>query len=207
MTTKRKKPVRRDPDATKTQLLNAAEREFNLHGFDGTDTNRIARAAGFAPQTFYRHFEDKTAIFLGIYDRWWKSEVASLESSVGSANSEAAARVALSYHTKWRGFRRSLRHLAIIDPKVRKARTAARQSQIARWVALSSHPSEGDKNGAIAGALLTTERLCDAVAEGELADLGVSARDARILVARAIAVLMAGGGLSEPGSEAPAHPH
>src|SRR5271156_3112848 len=79
----RKKPVRqkparkkivRDPAATAKALLDAAEREFNARGFDGTDSNRIARAAGFAPQTFYRHFPDKRAVFLAVYERWWKGE-------------------------------------------------------------------------------------------------------------------------------------
>src|SRR5579863_8784990 len=111
MKMKSKKQSRRDPDVTKTRLLDAAEREFNAHGFDGTDTNRIARAAGFAPQTFYRHFEDKTAIFLAVYDRWWKAEVAALDSSPHPSDAAAAARVALAFHTKWRSFRRSLRHL------------------------------------------------------------------------------------------------
>src|SRR5271163_4022886 len=101
MTTKRKKPVRRDPDATKMQLLDAAEREFNTHGFDGTDTNRIARAAGYAPQTFYRHFEDKRAVFLAVYERWWKGESAALAevSDDGPPGGEDAARIALAFHT------------------------------------------------------------------------------------------------------------
>jgi AcrR family transcriptional regulator len=202
MTTKRKKPVRRDPDATKTQLIDAAEREFNLHGFDGTDTNRIARAAGFAPQTFYRHFEDKTAIFVAVYERWWQAEAVSLQASVRALDAEAAARIALAFHTKWRGFRRSLRHLAVVDPKVRKARTAARQTQMSRLAEWS-----GTRDAAqLAATLLAVERLCDAAAEGELADLGFSAREARGLVARAMAVLMAGGEPSRQAGDTPTHP-
>src|SRR5271157_298904 len=97
-----RKKTGRDPEATQASLLEAGMREFNAHGFDGTDTNRIARAAGFAPQTFYRHFEDKTAIFLAVYERWWKGEVASLEKAANGQppSGEAAARVALAFHTK-----------------------------------------------------------------------------------------------------------
>src|SRR5271155_2608583 len=102
--TVRKRPLR-DAAATRAALLDAAEVEFNAHGFEGTDTNRIARAAGFAPQTFYRHFEDKTAIFVAVYERWWQAEAVSLQASVRALDAEAAARIALAFHTKWRGFR------------------------------------------------------------------------------------------------------
>src|SRR6516164_7449492 len=95
----RKKPVR-DSAATRAALLHAAEAEFNARGFDGTDTNRIARAAGYAPQTFYRHFKDKRAAFLAVYDRWWKDESAALQRPAQErpADVEAAARVALAFH-------------------------------------------------------------------------------------------------------------
>jgi AcrR family transcriptional regulator len=201
MKMKSKKQSRRDPDVTKTRLLDAAEREFNARGFEGTDTNRIARFAGFAPQTFYRHFEDKTAIFLAVYERWWQAEVASLENSPRRFDPVAAARVVIAFHTKWRGFRRSLRHLAIVDPRVRRARTAARRSQMDRWVAQSGRADHDDAE--LAAALLTAERLCDAVAEGELADIGVSASQSRRLVAHAMAVLFAGGEPAVPRGKTP----
>lgn len=181
----RKKPVR-DSAATRAALLQAAQTEFNAHGFEGTDTNRIARAAGFAPQTFYRHFEDKRAAFLAVYERWWKDESAALEKAGGGGppGSEAAARVALAFHTKWLGFRRALRHLAIVDPKVRAARTAARRAQIARVREFASQASRSDED--LAAALLKAERICDAAAEGELADLGLSPTATKALVAAAV---------------------
>ncbi|HKD23477.1 MAG TPA: helix-turn-helix domain-containing protein [Rhizomicrobium sp.] len=184
----RKKPGR-DPAATLAQLLDAAEREFNARGFEGTDTNRIARAAGYAPQTFYRHFRDKKAAFLAVYDRWWKDESAALESPAQErpANVEAAARVALAFHTKWRGFRRALRHLAIVDAKVRSARTKARRAQIARIREFTGGDVRSDQE--LIAALLKAERLTDAAAEGELADLGLSPAAAKTLVAAAIAEL------------------
>jgi AcrR family transcriptional regulator len=185
----RKKPVR-DSAATRAALLHAAQAEFNVHGFEGTDTNRIARAAGFAPQTFYRHFEDKRAAFLAVYERWWKDESAALEKAAGGGppGSEAAARVALAFHTKWRGFRRALRHLAIVDPKVRAARTAARRAQIARIREFANQASRSDED--LAAALLKAERICDAAAEGELADLGLSPTAAKALVAAAVKELL-----------------
>ena len=60
----------KSPSSTRERLVEAAADAFNAHGFHGTDTNKIARAAGFAPQTFYRHFEDKLAIFIAVYEAW-----------------------------------------------------------------------------------------------------------------------------------------
>jgi AcrR family transcriptional regulator len=185
-----RKKLLRDAGATRAALLAAAEVEFNAHGFDGTDTNRIARAAGFAPQTFYRHFEDKRAAFLTVYEHWWKDESAAIVKAGGGKppGSEAATRVALAFHTKWRGFRRALRHLAIVDPKVRAARTAARRAQIVRIREFTSQGARSDED--LAAALLKTERICDAAAEGELADLGLSPTAAKALVAAAVKELL-----------------
>ena len=161
-------PRKRIPEETRTRLVAAAQSEFNTRGFDGTDTNRIARKAGYAPQTFYRHFPDKTAIFLAVYDGWWRAESAALLQSRAQTAKEAA-KIALAFHTRWRIFRRSLRHLAIVDAKVRKARTLARREQIQRWKKAGSRRTVAQ----LSAALLAAERLLDAAAEGELADLGL----------------------------------
>jgi len=188
-----RKPVPRNPEETRAGLIDAAEAEFNAHGFHGTDTNRIARRAGYAPQTFYRHFADKTAVFIAVYDRWWKDEIAALgralERKSTEQSAQRAARIVMGFHVRWRGFRRSLRHLALEDPNVRAARIAARIAQMAR---LRAMPGNGrpQSDAELVGALLTIERLCDAAAEGELADLGLSARAATALVARAMSELV-----------------
>jgi AcrR family transcriptional regulator len=177
----------RDPETTRHALLAAAQKEFNTRGYFGTDTNRIARCAGFAPQTFYRHFDDKIAIFLAVYEGWWTAEVKAVDAVFSHAKAGsralAAARVVLDFHVRWRIFRRSLRHLAVEDPRVRAARAAARKAQIERLHQAGRGPAER------ISALLTVERLCDAAADGELADLGLSQNVALTLVARAMAAL------------------
>ena len=178
-------PRKRVPEETRARLLAAAEKEFNTSGFDGTDTNRIAKKAGYAPQTFYRHFPDKTAIFLDVYDAWWRAEAAALAQSK-TRNAKDAARIALDFHKRWRIFRRSLRHLAIVDAKVREARARARAEQIVRWKKAGSHRSAAE----LAAALLTAERLLDAAAEGELADLGLKPAAILALATQAMAGLM-----------------
>src|SRR5450755_4496734 len=96
--------------ARKQAKRDAAEAEFNARGFEGTDTNRIARRAGYAPQTFYRHYEDKMAVFLAVYERWWQGEIGALERALArrgrAANALAVAKIVIGFHTKWRGFRR-----------------------------------------------------------------------------------------------------
>src|SRR5215831_21378833 len=66
--------ARRTRKGTAEKLVRAAASEFNERGFLGTDTNRIARRAGFAPQTFYRWFRDKTEVFVKVYERWQREE-------------------------------------------------------------------------------------------------------------------------------------
>lgn len=188
------KPVPRNPEETLARLVDAAEAEFNAHGFHGTDTNRIARRAGYAPQTFYRHFADKTAVFVAVYDRWWKDEIAALDRALArkpaKQSAQSAARVVIGFHTRWRGFRRSLRHLALEDPAVRAARTAARIAQIARMRAMPGSGQLQRSDAELVAFLLTAERLCDAAAEGELHDLGLSSRAATELVAHAMSQLI-----------------
>jgi len=184
---KRATPKRRAPAAdTAARLVAAAAREFNQHGFDGTDSNRIARRAGFAPQTFYRWFRDKTAIFLAVYRAWEDEE----ERVIGTLLAERAPMrklvdAVLAHHRAHRLFRRSLRELALVNEAVRQARTESRLRQIEatrRWAGPGARPP-----AEIAALVLQIERLCDAVAEGELAELGAdeaAARDAIISLLR-----------------------
>jgi hypothetical protein len=85
---------------------------------------------------------------------------------------------------KWRGFRRSLRHLAVEETRVRVARTKARKAQLANTRALL--PTSRQSDAQIYATLLILERLCDAIAESEFADMGFSKTTAR---AQVIAVL------------------
>ena len=176
----------RDPSATRARLLAAAQKEFNSRGYFGTYSNRIARRAGFAPQTFYRHFADKIAIFLAVYDGWWQAESAALGEVLATpalrGQARKAARVVIDFHTRWRIFRRSLRHLAIEEPRVRAARAAARLAQIERR-------GRGRNLARMVAALLSAERLCDAYADGELEDMGLSEAAALGLIVDCMAEL------------------
>lgn len=170
---------------TRERLIEAAAAAFNAHGFHGTDTNKIARAAGFAPQTFYRHFEDKLAVFIAVYEAWQDSERTAVRAAAREADPDGAiARASVAHHRGWRGFRRSLRLLAVSEPRVRAARTESRERQLAD---LAKAPgNRGRTKVDLTSALLKVERVCDALADEELADLGLTVEEAEALAAQAI---------------------
>lgn len=155
---------------TRDKLIDAAAREFKAHGYAGTDTNRIAARAGFAPQTFYRHFKDKLEIFLVLYRRWEDEEAAVVASLVEKrAGSRALAEAIVAHHRAYLMFRRSLRQLSVENPQVRKARAQSRLRQMENTIALTGRGTVET----LAPTLFQIERLSDAIAEGEFADLGL----------------------------------
>lgn len=167
---------------TSTKLVEAAAKEFRAHGFSGTDSNKIARRAGFAPQTFYRWFPDKTAIFLAVY-RTWEEDEKDVLAGLHQRSAPVAALVdaVIAHHRAYRIFRRSLRQLSLEDPAVRLARAESRSRQIARF---AQWPGGAAMTPAdIATRIFEMERLCDAIAEDEFADLGLDDKMARITLA------------------------
>jgi hypothetical protein len=76
----------------------------------------------------------------------------------------------MEFHSTWRIFRRSLRHLTAEDDRVRAARAQARHAQLR---ALGANLSGEKQIAEKLGQLLTIERLCDASAD-EFKALGVS---------------------------------
>src|SRR5262245_15519203 len=112
------------PTETRDRLVAAAAAELNRAGFHGTDTNRIARAAGYAPGTFYKHFTDKRAVLLAAYEAWVATEWRAIEALVAERSTapDLARRIVeavLEFHRRWRGMRASLRALVAVDPVAR----------------------------------------------------------------------------------------
>lgn len=175
-------PRRHRPEATRAALLEAARLEFEDPGYFATNTNRIAARAGFAPQTFYRHFRDKPAIFLAVYQRWTEAELDLLE---GVQDAAGAAAVLIASHRVSLNFRRALRVLSLTDPDLRAARAESRKFQIRRLQARAPHLA-GGSFADLAAELLTLERLADACAEGEFRDMGLPDDDAEAALAAAI---------------------
>ncbi|MGA0601607.1 TetR/AcrR family transcriptional regulator [Caulobacter sp. KR2-114] len=177
---------------TAQKLIAAAAAEFNEHGFAGTDTNRIARRAGFAPQTFYRWFVDKIEIFIRVYDAWQIEEARALAPLLaeGAPDAEVAA-AAVAHHRAYLPFRRSLRQLSLEHPQVRAARAASRLRQIER-IRLGQGARALDA-AVLAPWLLEMERLSDALAEGEIEDMGLDPEVTRGELAGIIGRIRRGG--------------
>lgn len=170
--------------AARAALIDAAAAEFEDAGFDGTDTNRIARRAGYAPQTFYRHFADKLDVFLAVYARWRDAEWRDLGAAraAGADVAGGFGRV-IAHHRRHRMLRRALRALGVTEPRVRAARGASRAAQID---GLAGEDARAASRADAYALLLVAERFADALAEREPADAGVSERQARAAFIRAL---------------------
>ncbi len=173
------RPRRRAPAQTRERLIAAAAKIFNRDGYRGTDSNRIAKEAGYATGTFYIHFKDKREAFLAVYQAWVTSEWKAIDEELSAGNDpEVTARklvqLSIDFHTKWRGFRASLIELVFTDAKVRRFYRAQRRRQLDVIAQLRQRfPIRGGRREDDAILLYTTERVYDAIAQGELRVLGL----------------------------------
>ena len=65
-----KKVVSREEETTE-RILKAAQKLFAKQGYGGTTTRDLARSAGVAEGTLFRHFESKKAILVEVATRGW----------------------------------------------------------------------------------------------------------------------------------------
>src|SRR5438477_3210903 len=142
----RPRPRRGTPRETRARLVAIAAAEFNRVGYHGTDSNRLARAAGYAPGTFYKHFPDKRAVLLAAYEAWVTTEWQAMgrvltEGGPAAARAGRIVDAVLDFHRTWRGLRASLRALVAIDPDVRSFYWAQRRRQLDSLRALRKSPA------------------------------------------------------------------
>src|SRR5215204_5795729 len=57
------------PEQRRALIVEAAGRLFGQSGYDGTRLDAVAAAAGVTKPVLYRHFADKTALYLALLDR------------------------------------------------------------------------------------------------------------------------------------------
>jgi AcrR family transcriptional regulator len=173
------RPRRGSPEQTRERLITAAANQFNRFGYHGTDSNTIAKEAGYATGTFYKHFRDKREIFLAAYERWlaaeWK-EVGDELSRMQGPKETARRLVELSirFHTEWRGLRASLMELVFSDAAARRFFRAQRRRQLDLITDLRGRfhlaPRTREQD---AIHLFMTERVFDAIGQGEIQSLGL----------------------------------
>jgi len=178
----RPRPARGAPEETRARLVEAAARIFNQVGYHGTDSNRIAHAAGYAAGTFYKHFADKHEVFLEAWEAWVTAEWAAVDAALaegGAAHARAAriVELVLEWHRRWRGFRASMQALVATDAEARRVHRAQRRRQLRLLRALRERdggaPREVEDDALL---LFTLERIGDAIAQGEARALGLSER-------------------------------
>lgn len=160
---------------TRARLIEAAMSEFIEHGFAGTDTNRIARRAGFAPQTFYRWFDDKAAVFAEVLHVWDEAEFAMLAALVGEGDAGGGglnplqlAEACVENMRPFLTFRQHLRSVTMQDAAVRQARARGRAGLLVRLSLLCPHLQPDE----LAHAVLQIESLSEMLARGDHIDLG-----------------------------------
>lgn len=194
---RRARPRRGAPEDTRARLVAAAADQFNRNGYHRTDSNRIARAAGYAAGTFYKHFADKRAAFLAAYEDWVTTEWDAIGRELSGARSRVAAAdrilaLVLRHHERWRGLRASMTALLAEDPKVRAFHRAQRRRQLDLLGAMrAAAPGAIRTSEEDALLLFTLERVCDAIASGEADDLGLERERLLVLIRDAIAAALA----------------
>lgn len=160
-------------------MLAAAAQVFNEVGYFGTDTNKIARAAGFAPATFYKHFDNKLEIFLECYPAVVIPDFEAIERSLEKGESaELTARRAVlaivEHHRRWLGWYQSLRALSLRE-----------EQAAAAYVERKRNATEALRRlfGAVGGdataeqafvAQHLVSNVADAIVEGLTSDLDLS---------------------------------
>ena len=168
-----------DTAEIRARLIEAASRIFNVNGYFGTDSNKIAREAGVAPATFYRHFDDKLDVFLKTYAYWVEREWQVIERAGRALGSEveivdAIVAAMLEHHRAWRGVRASMHALIVTEKAARRFGDTTRKRQIERMIGnidpkVRLRHSDAD----LAFSFLSIERANNAVTDGDLAALGI----------------------------------
>ena len=75
---------------TRDRILDAAAHVMRTRGFARTTTREIARAAGYSEATLYKHFQDKTDLFLAVL----KERLPSLRGTLGALSAGIDANAA-----------------------------------------------------------------------------------------------------------------
>jgi AcrR family transcriptional regulator len=173
------RPRRGSPEQTKERLIAAAASQFNRLGYRGTDSNTIAKEAGYATGTFYKHFRDKREVFFAAYQRWVAAQWIEIgdELSRMSKPKQTARRLvdlSIRFHTEWRGLRASLMELVFSDAEARRFFRLQRRRQL-DWIAELRErfalPARTREQDAI--HLYMTERVFDAIGQGEIQSLSL----------------------------------
>ncbi len=86
------------PD-TRDRILDAAAHVMRTRGFARTTTKEIARAAGYSEATLYKHFQDKTDLFLAVLKERLPSLGSTLSALSAAIDADTQASADTNGHT------------------------------------------------------------------------------------------------------------
>lgn len=171
------RPRRGSPEQTRARLIQTAAQIFNEVPYWETDSNQIAKAAGYSTGTFYRHFKDKREIFIAAYREWVAEEWASVERGIEPGQSpgesiDRAADALIDHHRRWRVFRGNLRALVTYDEELRLLTHALRKEQLEKISLLRARQGSPERS-LVSDAIhaMMFERVCDAIADDDFSSL------------------------------------
>ena len=104
--------TKEEAQATRSHILDTAERVFERRGVSGTSLHEIAKAAGLTRGAIYWHFADKADLFNAMMER----ATMPLEEARGMRGFDAAE---LSLAQMRNGFRNVLKRI-VADPQMRR---------------------------------------------------------------------------------------
>src|SRR5207302_3079765 len=82
--------VRMSAEDRRADVLRVAVAEFAKHGFEGTSTEDVARAAGISQPYLFRLFPTKKALFLALVEQGFTRVRAAFAAAVGDRTGDAA---------------------------------------------------------------------------------------------------------------------
>ena len=68
-------------EETRTRILEAAVKQFSVHGYNKASVDSICEQAGVSKGAFYHHFQTKQDVFLALLDGWLQTFDQAIEAS------------------------------------------------------------------------------------------------------------------------------
>ncbi len=113
---------KRDREATKGALLDAAKMVFAERGFDAATTREIAGRAGVNEQLIQRYFSGKSGLLLAVVEHYWRQETGgcALPPPADDLETDLAHFLTAQLAHSWqcRDFTRVVLARALVDPAI-----------------------------------------------------------------------------------------
>lgn len=68
-------------EETRARILEAAVKQFSIHGYNQASVDNICEQAGVSKGAFYHHFQTKQDVFLALLDGWLQTFDQAIEAS------------------------------------------------------------------------------------------------------------------------------